>query len=329
MIVGFVAISQAGKRDELLTKTPSKKGNEQVQWIWSGMLIELEQYVVARSNGGSLSFCVFRRAMKAEIHLLRQNPSPEDQAQIQDKRSMLQTKIEAFHQQALRYIHSDIGSIIHSSSNRVSEVTEVNLEESDDEDFSLDSESEWEEEAVAIPAEQVRLWLPSSFTTSKRAQIGLEEVAGVEGELREGQADDALEALRASLAEKSLRFRTQVKSAKGQKTMTRAWDPIHRADKQIQEAVQCYQLAWNALERLGVSKELLGRYQEIQKKDLKMSRDVVEENRVGQRSSELPWFWRLDRKWDKDRGGFLKECKCWYTICFCLAIYVTISSLQG
>ena len=60
-----------------------------------------------------------------------------------------------------------------------------------------------------------------------------------------------------------------------------------------------------------------------------MSRDVVEENRVGQCSSELPWFWRLDRKWDKDRGEFLKECKCWYAICFFLAIYVIIFSLQG
>jgi hypothetical protein len=38
-------VSQAGKRDELLSKTPSKEANEQVQWIWTGMLIELDQYV--------------------------------------------------------------------------------------------------------------------------------------------------------------------------------------------------------------------------------------------------------------------------------------------
>ena len=74
--------------------------------------------------------------------------------------------------------------------------------------------------------------------------------------------------------------------------------------------MQSYCLARAALEALDVSSELLGRYKEIQKKDLKMSRDVVEENRVGQRSSELPWFWRLDGKWDRDRGEFLKECKC-------------------
>jgi hypothetical protein len=71
------------------------------------------------------------------------------------------------------------------------------------------------------------------FLGQQEFRLGLEKVAKVEAELREGQANDALEALRASLAEKSLRFRTQVKPAKGQKTMTRAWDSIHKADKQI------------------------------------------------------------------------------------------------
>jgi len=49
--------------------------------------------------------------------------------------------------------------------------------------------------------------------------MGLGRVAEVEVELQEGQANDALEALRAGLAEKSLRFQTEVKPAKSQKTM--------------------------------------------------------------------------------------------------------------
>ena len=196
------------------------------------------------------------------------------------------------------------------SLNKGSKTTAFDLEESDEETFFLDADSEWEEEeAVEVPIEQVMVWLPSSFTKSERIQLGLEQVAEVEVELREGQANDALKSLRESLAEKSLRFRTEVKPAKSQRTMTRAWDSIHRADKQIRGAVQCYRLTRTALENLGASSELLGRYKEIQKKDLKMSGDVVEENRVGQRSWELPWFWRLDRKWDKSRGEFLKECE--------------------
>ena len=172
-------------------------------------------------------------------------------------------------------------------------------------------ESEWEEdEDVELPIERVGLGLPSSFDMVERLRMGLGRLREIEIELREGQANDALEALRAGLAEKSLRFRTEVKPAKSQRTMTRAWDSIHRADTLVKAAVRSYKLARNALERLGAGEELLNQYQEVQKKDLKMSRDIVEENRVGQRSSELAWFWRLDRKWDGDQGEFLKECEC-------------------
>jgi hypothetical protein len=41
-----------------------------------------------------------------------------------------------------------------------------------------------------------------------------------------------------------------------------------------------------------------------------MSGDIVEENRVGQKSSILPWFWRLDRKAKEHCGEYEKECRC-------------------
>ena len=150
-----------------------------------------------------------------------------------------------------------------------------------------------------------------SFRKLNNKQIHIpRKLTGVPGCVRTVWTDSNIEALQAGLAEKSLRFRTEVKPAKSRKTMTRAWDSIHKANKQIRRAVQCYHLARTALMTLKVSSELLGQYKEIHKEDLKMSRDGIEENRVGQCSSELPWFWRLDRKWDKDRGEFLKECKC-------------------
>ena len=145
--------------------------------------------------------------------------------------------------------------------------------------------------------------------------MGLGHLGGIEMELREGQANDTLEALQAGLAEKSLWFRTEVKPAKSQKTTTKAWDSIHRADIQIKAAIRSYHLARSALEGLGARKYLLNQYQENQK-DLKMSRDIGEENRVGQHSSELAWFWRLDQKWDTNRGEFLKECK-FYNLTSC------------
>jgi len=43
LIPDFIAPSQAEKRQEILAMRVSREANEQVQWIWAGMLIELEQ----------------------------------------------------------------------------------------------------------------------------------------------------------------------------------------------------------------------------------------------------------------------------------------------
>ena len=245
--------------------------------------------------------------MRTDICALGKSPSSEEKEWVREKREALHIKLRTFQQQGLRFILPSSSTVMGPS--RVSTAAS-DSGESDEEGFFLDNDSEWEEdEDVEVPVEQVKLGLPSSFDEVERAQVGLTSLEEMEIELREGQANDALEALRACLAEKSLRFRTEVKPAKSQKTMTRAWDSINRADKQIKAAVRSYKLARSALEVLGASEHLLDQYKEIQKENLKMSRDIVEENRVGQRSSELAWFWRLDQKGDGDRGEFLKECE--------------------
>lgn len=245
--------------------------------------------------------------MRADVRSLGKCPSLEEKKRLQEKREVLQAKVEDFQQQGMRFLSLDSIEMLGLAG---ASAIPSDSSESDEEEFFLEKESDWmEEEEVEVPIEHARLGLPSSFGPMEQTQMGLGRVVQVEIELREGQANDALEALRAGLAEKALRFRIEVKPAKSQKTATRAWDSVHRADKQIKAAVQSYKLARSALIRLEASASLLSQYQEIKKEDLKMSKDIVEENRVGQRSSELAWFWRLDRKWDNNQGEFLKECK--------------------
>ena len=181
----------------------------------------------------------------------------------------------------------------------------------------VDGEGDWlaadveeivEEEEPEITPEKVVLCLPSNFTLQQRNEHGLEKLRSMEYELRVGQANDSLERLRECLAEKSLRFRKEVRQAKSQKKTTRAWDSVHRVDDQIQQAVMTYRTARWAIGELGGVVDL-ERFQEIRKSDLKMSGDIVEENRIGQRSSVLPWFWRLDRKVKEHCGDYEKECE--------------------
>lgn len=69
VMCGSTAISQAGKRDKLLSKIPSKEGNQQVQWIWAGMLIELEQYVINYLIFSNSFTCCF------QVYIESGNPS--------------------------------------------------------------------------------------------------------------------------------------------------------------------------------------------------------------------------------------------------------------
>ncbi|KDQ60200.1 hypothetical protein JAAARDRAFT_126089, partial [Jaapia argillacea MUCL 33604] len=71
--------------------------------------------------------------------------------------------------------------------------------------------------------------------------------------------------------------------------------------------VKRYNRARDSLETLGASLGMMARFQKIHHADLKMSGDIVEENRLGQRSDTLPWFWRLDRNLEGQADDILDE----------------------
>ena len=183
------------------------------------------------------------------------------------------------------------------------------LDEADDDGawLAADDEEIGEEEPEIAP-ENIPLCLPSDFTANQRKILDWQELGSMESQLREGQANDLLEQLRECLAEKSLRFRTEVRPANSQGKVTRVWGSVHRIDNQIKETVVMYRTAREAITELRGAAELR-RFQEIKKIDLKMSGDIVEENSVGQRNSVLPWFWRLDRQTKESCGDYEKECK--------------------
>ena len=232
---------------------------------------------------------------------------------ITHQRQNLQAKADKFQSQGHMWIGLSPSMIPVGSIHKTGHSDDLNQL-----DFAeVDGEGDWlaadveeivEEEEPEITPEKVVLSLPSNFTLQQREEYGLQGLGNMEYELREGQANDALERLRECLAEKSLRFRKEVRPAKSQKKMTRAWDSVHRVDNQIRQAVVTYRTARRAIGELGGAVDL-ERFQEISKSDLKMSGDVVEENRVGQRSSVLPWFWRLDRKAKEYCGDYEKECE--------------------
>ncbi|KIK81812.1 hypothetical protein PAXRUDRAFT_155207 [Paxillus rubicundulus Ve08.2h10] len=48
------------------------------------------------------------------------------------------------------------------------------------------------------------------------------------------------------------------------------------------------------MEYLGAPKDILDTYKDISSTDLSVNKDVTEENRFGQGTDSLPWFWRME-----------------------------------
>ncbi|KAI0262654.1 hypothetical protein BGY98DRAFT_928975, partial [Russula aff. rugulosa BPL654] len=57
--------------------------------------------------------------------------------------------------------------------------------------------------------------------------------------------------------------------------------------------VRNYYRARESLFRLEASQDTLQKYQPIKPDELKVNKDITEENRVDQGSDLLPWFWRI------------------------------------
>jgi hypothetical protein len=75
---------------------------------------------------------------------------------------------------------------------------------------------------------------------------------------------------------------------------TRAWKAVKVVTGAVQGHARAYGCAQRALVQLQADHLILRRFPALQKSDLAVSRDVVEENRLGQRSEHVAWIWRLD-----------------------------------
>jgi hypothetical protein len=294
----------------------TSRKNRHVQWLLEGLNLEAEQCVHCKHLYTNINVAYVRIKTQLLVKGSGKGQTASESFAISHQRQNLQAKIDRFQQLGLGLIKGDpsktsMGGFYNTGHGN--NLDQLDPTDGDDEDdwLAADVEEIVEEEPEVTP-EKVVLNLPSNFTEQQRREYGLRELGNMEYELREGQANDSLEKLRECLAEKSLRFRTEVRPAKSQKKMTRAWDSVHRIEDQIRQAVVAYGMARRAIGELGNPADL-ERFQEIKKGDLKMSGDIVEENRVGQRSSVLPWFWRLDRKTKGYYGDYEKECKYYRT----------------
>jgi hypothetical protein len=150
----------------------------------------------------------------------------------------------------------------------------------------------------SIGLENVSLYLPSSYSGSERASLGLGRLAGWEAKLRIGIMHSSLLKLRHELGMKSLLVMHRHDGAHGYTMGTRQEAAIQRACKRIDKAAGQYNQSYRAAVALGVPMGIgteAGPLEALQKSQLRiLSSWVKDQLGQGATKEDLSWFWKMD-----------------------------------
>lgn len=259
--------------------------------------------------------------MRADIRRLPLNHTPTQNVDILQKRQKLHTRIAKFNQMAELFMSNLDIEVTFSHQDDPAFCLEEKGESLDDEDQErafwgalVDEDAEedgYEDGPNESFPEDLTLWMPSYIGASGLKEAGLEDLVKKEVQLRIGQANDNLDKLRTHLGHKSILYRMNFRSSTSVRTDTRSKQDIRRVALKITRDVRGYHRARESLFRLKASQDILKNYQLIKPNELGVSKDITEENRLGQSSDILPWFWRIAGSQPGPPGIWNEECKCY------------------
>jgi hypothetical protein len=232
---------------------------------------------------------------------------------IKDRQRKLESRLSTFHEKAVEFL----GDLQDEDVDVLPQFT--GFDAADEDDSGIDDDSDHEsadtdedsnsDQGEDDHPEDTAVCLPSSFKSADIQRLGLIDIAEQEMKLRQGQANDSLMGLRMALGHKAVLYRTKVRTATTSVGKTRAWGDIKLITSRVNKQVRAYRRARKAMERLGADDSILERYQELKREHLKLSSDITDENRYGQRGDVLPWFWRLDGQNTDQDNAWMTECK--------------------
>ncbi|KAG1825170.1 hypothetical protein EV424DRAFT_1267602, partial [Suillus variegatus] len=246
-------------------------------------------------------------ALRVDIRQLPQDASATQKAVVAEKRQKLAVRISKYHEKTdamTQGIELNSGTMPMDDIRFCTADTEELGQEVGDVEFTS------EEIGDEVPAEVMGIWMPSSISHQDALALDLGALRTEELQLRQGQANDCLERLRQALGHKSIIYRQHFRSSDSTWVGTRSKQEAFRCRMKIDKCVRSYQRARDAMGRLGVDEETLRNvYQQIQPNQLTINQEVTEENRYGQGSDRLAWFWRVNNGGDVREDLWMDECE--------------------
>lgn len=234
----------------------------------------------------------------------------EEQIDIAQRRAKLSTRIASHQCRARQFL--DLTEEEEDDQSYSYNDTHIFVEDDsgDMQLLALDSEkSMFWEEPVEKP-EAFLLGMPSNIGPETCVNRRLEVAVQAELLLREGQMNDALQAIRLVIGKKAFVFQTNVRSAKTKKGKTRAYTLIQSIDTTLRYHAQLYRRARAAVENLaGPGISLLTRFQVLEPEDLKTTTTILNPSVTGVKHKHLAWFWSMDVEADSVDDNVMRECK--------------------
>ena len=238
----------------------------------------------------------------------------KQQLKIASMRSRLAKEVKDFLQSSIMFLpnlqEEDLEPFIEDL---IDTPAEEYVQPADPVDFSLYDDLYYEEEpeddysGFSDVPESIILPLPSNII-SVRFRPALNSLISIERELRKGQANNALEGLRISLAHKSLLLLNDVNNSTSTKQSTQAWASVRNSQSQILHHAHAYQRDWQAIKSIWTADDLVA-YQKLEEMDLVVVKDITKAKMFGQGSDRLAWFWRIGPTEGSVTGQWMEECE--------------------
>ncbi|KAG2100190.1 uncharacterized protein F5147DRAFT_747185 [Suillus discolor] len=270
--------------DHLVTNSLSRRGA--ATWLATGLTIEESQISPSR-----------------DVKRLRRHPTDIQLLRVARLRDKLQTRITSFLEMAPTYL--GFGVDVDEPDPPVDRVHNLlddysNLDDCDhNPDLDTNHTSLFQPELTIIP-------LPSNLGMDKCNALDVTDLMKEETALREGQANDALHAIRVHLGDKAVIFRNTVRSAKSQASSTRAWTQVRSVEAAVNLNARIYSKCQLQLAKIP-DHDLLKKYLPLKKEHLKASAAVANPNARGQRDTTLAWFWSIDVQGDTSGNDWMTE----------------------
>ncbi|KAG1764500.1 hypothetical protein EV702DRAFT_1051329 [Suillus placidus] len=282
-----------------------------------GTLLDIYQLKMDKDRTGSVAWLIeginienAQDALRASIRQLPEHPTASQRTVIEEKRQKLMSRINKFNNAAMVMTN---GMELEGGEEMPQDDPELCLEEADGDNFLSIEDTEGgsildlEGEADS-PAEVAEVWMPSWAASDTIMDDVIMALRQEELKLRKGQANDCLEKLRQALGDRSVVFREKIHSNKSiHHQGTRSKKELLTITLSINKQARGYRRSRAAMQRLGAGSDTLSLYQPLKAQDLRVSKEVTEENRHGQGSDTLTWFWRINNAENNQKNQWMDE----------------------